>query len=162
MQKLKQYRIVVFALVALISVFVYFSWKVRSRRYTQSDYENDIKISEGLGLDCKKFEMNDIVGRNRSELDRWAALKNSILLKGAAGEIQTGGEDPEFTKEVHEKLGDAKGQKPASAESGEKIETQTYTICGLRFVAVLYGDKIVDAIFIAADNNGRKLFGIEQ
>lgn len=164
MPNLKQFRLLIFSLIAVVSVFVYYAWKVREKRYTQSDYENDIKISEALGLNCKKFEISDMVGRSRSELDRYAAMRNSILLKGETGQVKTGSEDPEFMKELHEQLGQTKGggKSLADAESGDRIETQTYTTCGMKFVAVIYGDKIVDAVFIHGDHKGRRLFGIEQ
>lgn len=164
MPNLKQYKILIFALIAVVSVFVYFVWQVRAKRYTQDDYENDIKISQALGLDCKKFEVSDMIGKSRAELDRWADLRNSVLIKGEAGQIKSTNQDPEFTKELQARLGEGKGDSKslAAAESGDRIETQTYTACGLKFVAVLYGDKIVDAVFIHKDHKGRRLFGIEQ
>ncbi len=134
----KTYRPILVSLIGIVATFVYFSLKVSGRAYTQSDYENDRHISASLGLDCAKFKGTDLVGKSTGELDRLAALRNSVLIKGKSGEIQTTAEN----------------------ESTETIETRSYTVCGQKFVVVLSGDKIVETIYLAKHHKGR-VFGID-
>lgn len=136
---LKSYRPLLWAVSGVLAAFGYFTWQVRSRAYTQSDYENDRRISEALGLDCEKLDGAAFVGKNVADVDRFARLRNSILFKEQRGFIETTDEDE---------------------SRSERIVTQSYTVCGTRFVAVVYGDLIVEAIPLPRGRKGR-VFGID-
>jgi len=136
---LKYLRPLGLSVVGVFAAFAYFSWKVSSRSYTQTDYENDRRIQQALGLDCGTFQGSDLVGKNVGDVDRFSRLRNSILAKGQHGHIETTNDDE---------------------TRSEQIETQAYIVCGKRFVTLVYGGLIVEAVSLPQAQKGR-LFGID-
>ena len=112
---------------------------------------NDRRIQEELGISCGRFEATALIGRKQGELATLSRLDNTVLLALESGSVPTGGDDGEFLREVRSR---------APAAEGGRLPTRLYRICGLKIITILYGDEIVDTVFVPGDRPG-PLFGID-